>query len=89
MSSPVDRRLEFAHVPWQQGFLIHTRTVMRMPLEWRSQAAHDERLRVFADFTTRDEGRSRVLIFVCEHPQDAQAMVKWHNIELEAKTPAL
>ena len=57
--------------PWRQGFLIATAQVLKWPESSRAFASEHERKCVFANFETRDEGRSRVLIGKFERAEDA------------------
>ncbi|HEY4547811.1 MAG TPA: hypothetical protein VIG90_15515 [Pedomonas sp.] len=72
-----------------------TRTTRRWPEHERVQANARERRRVFANFSRLDEGRSRVLIAICEREEDAQLVaaapalleaLEWALAEIEGRT---
>lgn len=48
--------------PWEIGRLLDTRTTRRMSDFVRRRHEDFERVKVFADFSEKDQGRSRVLI---------------------------
>ena len=58
--------------PWRQGRLLMTASVRRWSPELIEQSDRDERCRVFANFTERDEGRSREFVASCGNEQDAR-----------------
>lgn len=86
-----DLREQFKDVPWQQGVLLNTQTVMRMPLEWRRESSEKEKRALFAHFSPFDEGRSRVCLWRFATSEECAAVVEQHNKELAErnKTPNL
>jgi hypothetical protein len=60
--------------PWAQGRTLRT----RQTATWHpSEIAENEKIeqrKVFANFTSMDEGRSRRLVALCERAEDAQAI---------------
>jgi hypothetical protein len=81
-----DRREEFADVPWQQGALLATRQVSRMPSDWRHAAHEREQRTLFAHFSPGDEGRGRVCLWQFSTPEECAAAVAQHNRKLRGAT---
>lgn len=80
-----DRREEFKDVPWQQGVLLSTQMVRRMPADWRAETSASEKRRAFAFFSPFDEGRSREFVFEFETAEECAAAVAEHNRELRER----
>lgn len=58
--------------PWRQGVLLLTETTRRWSDEERRRGADHESLRVFAQFSEADEGRSRVHVALVRSAADAR-----------------
>jgi hypothetical protein len=58
--------------PWQQGRLLSTPQTRNWPKEERERADREERSRVFANFSSIDDGRARQNITNCRDEADAQ-----------------
>ena len=80
---PLDRREEFSKVPWPQGRLLMTRTVCRMPVLWQQNMAKLEARCAFANFSSHDEGCSRVFLYEFPTADACLQAVKQHNLQLE------
>lgn len=78
-----DRREEFSKVRWQQGRLLMTRTVEKMPLLWQQNTQKLEARCAFAHFDFYDEGRSRVFLYEFPTADACAQAVKQHNMQLE------
>lgn len=78
-----DRREEFSTVPWQQGRLLLTRTVCKMPALWQQNMEKLESRCAFAHFSSLDEGRSRVFLYEFPTTEACLQAVKQHNLGLE------
>lgn len=58
--------------PWSQGRTLDTELTRKWTAELKAKNNKAERLLVFANFTSEDQGRGRVLIAACENECDAQ-----------------
>lgn len=81
----IDRRDEFKTVPWQQGHLLYTQQVLRMPKDWQEEAAQSERRRLFAHFYASDQGCGREFLFCFDTAEECAAAVEAHNAELASR----
>ena len=84
----IDRRQEFKDVPWQQGRLLLTNITRRWDEGRRIEEDCFERRMAFVSFSSRDEGRSRILVFRYETPEECAAEVALHNTKIIAIVPA-
>lgn len=84
----IDRRKEFENEPWQQGRLLLTNRTRRWSQEEKDRTDANEKKRLYARFSSHDEGKSRVLLWVFEFAEDCEQTVKFHNEQLEKKKTA-
>ena len=75
----LDRRQEFANVRWQQGRCLLTDVTRRWPCDERERTDIEEQHRLYANFAYCDEGRSRVLLYVFDTPEECIEAVYQHN----------
>jgi hypothetical protein len=69
---------------WRQGFVIKdAKSVRDLPLGMVAKLEAEEQCRVYRNFTTEDEGKSRKLVGVFTNSQDAALAVKLHNATLK------
>ena len=72
--------------PWRTGVTLATAQTVRWSAE--EIAANDarEKCRVYANFSTRDEGRGRKLVAVCQNKEDAQLVEAAPDLLKELKS---
>ncbi len=64
---------------WQQGYTLHTsQTDSWAREEWQRNEDREQKM-VFYGMTPEDDGRSRVLVCVCEDALTARMIVREHN----------
>lgn len=63
----------------QQGYLIMTQNILDKSTRWKTEADHEERCRMFRDFSGYDQGRSRTFLAAFESPQECADFVAMHN----------
>lgn len=77
-----DRRKEFEGCLWQQGRLLLTKVTRNWNQSTWEFADNDEKHYAFVNFTSQDEGRSRVCIYRFDSPQECEKAVQEHNLAL-------
>ena len=75
----VDRREEFKDVPWTQGKLISTNVTKSWNDEEKKIGEYNENCRAFVNFSFKDQGRSRILIYVYSDPNECKNSITEHN----------
>jgi hypothetical protein len=79
----IDRRKEFLKKPWIQGFMIWTSITRRFNKEEVRLCRDSESKRAFVNFTSEDEGRSRILIYVYANKRNCKRAIIKHNLGLK------
>lgn len=75
----IDLREKFKDEKWQQGCLLRTSLTSKWTKEEFKDMDHKEHCRVFVNFTARDDGRGRILIYICDSPEECEKLVEEHN----------
>ena len=78
----IDRRAEFYDVPWQQGRLLITPITEHYDAMSKHKINIDEQHCAFANFSVRDQGRSRIFLFRFNSPDECLRAVQAHNLSL-------
>lgn len=80
---------EYPKEPWSLGAVLSTPMTRKFHAEVLAEFEAREKRSIFANFTPADEGRSRVLIAVCEHEEYARRIVACVNACKNLKTVEL
>ena len=70
---------EHTAAPWRQGVFLDLAGYERMSEKWKQKQIEREQLQVFANFHTRDHGRSRKLVAQVQTQEDARRIVACVN----------
>jgi hypothetical protein len=70
---------EYPKEPWSQGAVLSTPITRKFHTEVLAEYEAREKRSIFANFSAVDEGRSRVLIAVCQHEESARRIVACVN----------
>lgn len=75
----IDRRSEFLDRPWQQGSLLDTPFTRRLSEIDRARYAADEARMCFVGFSSEDQGKGRILLFVFASAEECAEAVAVQN----------
>lgn len=75
----IDNREVYKHEYWQQGRLLLTRRTRKWSDAERNRVDYGERCMAFVNFSSVDEGRSRILVYKYGSPGECAEAVYEHN----------
>lgn len=75
----VDKRKDYKDKYWQIGRVLRTRTTLRYSREEFEEAEKTEKKSSFVNFSSLDEGRSRILLFFYSSEYACKRAVNRHN----------
>ena len=77
----LDRREEFNNMLWQQGMLLDTVITRQLSKEVYEVTDYIERCCAFINFSYKDNGVGRELVYRFDTPKECMAAVIKHNSE--------
>lgn len=77
---------EHTKEPWTQGVTLRTKGTQHWTTEQVEANNAIERRHIFSNFSTTDEGKSRVLVATCQREEDASRIVACVNACAVIKT---
>ncbi len=75
----IDRRKEFENGLWRQGYVMITQRTERWSAKELSNTNKFEKRCAFANFSTRDQGRGRTLVYRYSTENECLKAIDEHN----------
>lgn len=77
-----DNRKKYKDEFWNQGRLLMTYKVNKLPIEEQIRLRREEQRMAFINFSIADDGRSRQLVYVFKDEYECEIAVEKHNEKL-------